>query len=98
MTFAEKIRSVGVVGVRTDGTDQFRRDREKRLELEQKYYRQARAEGSQPWGTQLAQSIEAMRESDRLGRPYRANALADTYHPEINRQLQPWQPYLKENA
>lgn len=83
----EKCKSIGVTGVRTDGTDEFRSVRERKLWRDQKYYRQARAEGSQPWGTSLKQSTHAMAESDKLGRAFRADKMAETYHPDVVKEL-----------
>lgn len=99
--FQDKIKSIGITGVRTDGTDRFRADREKQLATEQKWYRQARKEGIQPVGTGLSKVEHAMRESDRLGAPYRADNLTATYLPEQMRrgtigEMGPWKqsPYF----
>jgi hypothetical protein len=94
-----KLRSIGITGVRTDGTDEFRAVRERKLQTELKYYDQARREGSQPQGTTLKLSTEAMRESDKLGRAYRADHLAETYHPDIAKELKPWpqSPYFPKD-
>lgn len=82
MTDLAKWRSIGVTGVRTDGTDRFRSDRERQLATDQKWYRQARKEGIQPVGTGLSKVEYAIRESDRLGHAYRADKLTETYLPE----------------
>lgn len=52
-------------------------------------YRQARSEGSQPFGTKTDQSEFAMRESDRLGRAFRADDLATTYYPDLAATIRP---------
>lgn len=99
--YLERLRSISVTGVRTDGTDRFRSDRERDLWRDQKWYRQARAEGIQPVGTGLSKVEHAMRESDRLGVPYRADNLTATYLPEQMRRgsiggIGPWKqsPYF----
>lgn len=82
---------------------------EKRKQKELDLYAQARKEGSQPWGTRSEQnakdagdklrSVEhALRESDRLGRPYNARDLGATYHPEISKAIKELTPEQKERA
>lgn len=97
--FGDKVKSVGIMGVKMDFTDEFRAVRERKLQTELKYYDQARREGSQPQGTTLKLSTDAMRESDRLGRAYRADHLAETYHPDIAKELKPWpqSPYFPKD-
>jgi hypothetical protein len=84
--FKDKIKSISFAGYRYS-IKGFTRDNERVNKIELDAYKQARDEGSQPWGTKLEQSEEAKRESDRLGRPFRAENLAKTYHPEITKKL-----------
>ena len=71
-------------------------DRKKNKELD--LYKQARMEGSQPAGTRTEQTHHAMAVSDKLGRAYRADDLATTYHPEIAAQLKPLTDAQKDRA
>jgi hypothetical protein len=98
-TFREKCLSIGITGVKTDGTDEFRAVRERKLQRDLKYYDQARREGSQPQGTTLEHTTHAMRESDKLGRAFRADRLAETYHPDIAKEIKPWSqsPYFPKD-
>lgn len=50
-------------------------------------YAKTRKEGSQPRGTKPEFVEKAKRESDRLGRAYRADDLANTYYPDIAKAL-----------
>lgn len=83
--FGCQISGVSFTGYR-ESLGRTRTER-KRNEAELKQYRRARREGSQPRGTQEFQTQEAIRESDRLGRAFRADDLAGTYHPEIKEAL-----------
>lgn len=62
----------------------------RRVQVELDSYKKARDEGSQPRGTKLKDSIEAFRESDRLGRAFRADDLSNTYYPEHTKALREW--------
>lgn len=76
--FREKLLSVQLMGVRTrDG--RFAHEVNGRAEQDIESYRRVRAEGSQPKGTDPVWVEQAKRESDKLGRPYRADRLYDTY-------------------
>lgn len=88
VTFAEKIKTIQVQG--------FQGALNRQLERDLSLYRRARAEGSQPQGTHRQHVEHALRESDRLGRRYDAAHLADTYHPEIAKEIKPWaqSPYF----
>lgn len=65
-------------------------DSEKRKNKELTLYKQARDEGSLPMGTRTEQSHRALSESDRLGRPYRADRLGATYFPEMDSAIREW--------
>lgn len=95
-TFRDKCLSIGITGVRTDGTDEFRAVRERKWQRDLKWYGQARKEGSQPQGTQIKQIEAALRDSDNLGRACRRDRLAETYHPDIAKEIKPWSqsPYF----
>lgn len=84
--FQEKIRSIQVQG--------FQHAENRALEKSLERYRQVRGEGSQPQGTQPVYVDQARRESDRLGRPFRADDLATTYHPEVKVQPMQQSPYF----
>lgn len=73
---------------------QIERKKNKELDL----YKQARMEGSQPAGTRTEQTEHAMAVSDQLGRAYRADDLATTYHPEIAAALKPLTDAQKKMA
>jgi hypothetical protein len=85
-TFQEKIRSIQVQG--------FQHAENRKTEKALERYRQVRREGSQPQGTQPVYVEQAQRESDRLGRPFRADDLATTYHPEVKIQPMQRSPYF----
>jgi hypothetical protein len=98
-TFREKCLSIGITGVKTDGTDEFRAVRERKLQRDLKWYGQARKEGSQPQGTQIKQTEAALRYSDNLSRAFRADRLAETFHPDIAKEIKPWSqsPYFPKD-
>ena len=60
---------------------------EKKKNAELGLYAQAVREGSQPWGTTAKQTTHALNESDKLGRPFRADNMGATYHPDIVKEL-----------
>lgn len=84
--FQEKIRSIQVQGLQ--------HDENRKMEANLERYREVRQEGSQPQGTQPVFVDQARRESDRLGRPFRADDLATTYHPEVKIQPMQRSPYF----
>lgn len=88
MDFKEKIKSIQVQG--------FQHAENRTLEKNLERYRQVRGEGSQPQGTQPVFIDQARRESDRLGRPFRADDLATTYHPEVKVQPMQGSPYFSK--
>lgn len=88
MTFKDKIKTIGVQG--------FDHAQNRKLEADLESYRQVRSEGSQPQGTQRVFVEQAKRESDRLGRAFRADHLAETYHPEVQVKPLPSSPYFGE--
>lgn len=69
---------------------------EQQKNVELKHYREERKAGSQPDGTRMPEVVKAMQEADRLGRPYRADDLSQTYHPELKKELKNVLPVTKE--
>jgi len=55
---------------------------EKKKNDELALFAQAVKEGSLPWGTTTKQSLRALETSDKLGRPFRADNMAETMYPE----------------
>lgn len=83
--FKERIKSIGFMGYKESQGLTGSGERKKWAELD--LYKRARKEGSQPQSTRTKDSETALRESDRLGRPYRAEDLGGTYYPEESKRI-----------
>jgi len=83
--FVEDCFGCKLMTIFCDRYSAFEAEKNKNQELA--LFKRAVDEGSLPWGTQTKQSIRALSESDRLGRPFRADDMATTYHPDVAKEL-----------
>lgn len=80
-----------------DRKSAFETEKNKFRELS--YFERAVKEGSLPWGTKTEQSLRALEFSDKTGRPFRADNMAETMEPEWSKELKNELPMsLKDNG
>lgn len=81
--FVEKIKTLSFTGYRESQAKTLsnQRHNEKNLRL----FERAVKEGSLPRNSYMGE--EALREADRLGRPFRADNMGDTINPELNAEI-----------